>query len=93
MPQPVFTGTFGLDPRLRQALSELERFDAGALENAFKATAAELGIKPGVLVHPVRVACTGQPVGPSLYHLMEVLGKQRVLARLDEAASWIYKLP
>jgi glutamyl-tRNA synthetase len=39
----------------------------------------------GALVHPVRLACTGRSVGPSLYHLMEVLGRERVLARLDRA--------
>ena len=36
----------------------------------------------GVLVHPTRLACTGATAGPSLYHLMEVLGKERVLKRL-----------
>jgi glutamyl-tRNA synthetase len=34
-------------------------------------------------VHPLRLACTGRTVGPSLYHLMEVLGSERVLQRID----------
>jgi glutamyl-tRNA synthetase len=38
-----------------------------------------------VLVHPVRLACTGNPSGPSLYHLLEVLGREKVLARIEEA--------
>jgi glutamyl-tRNA synthetase len=33
----------------------------------------------------MRVACTGKTIGPSLYHLMEVLGKGQVLQRLDRA--------
>jgi glutamyl-tRNA synthetase len=33
-------------------------------------------------VHPARLACTGAAAGPSLYHLMEVLGPERVLKRL-----------
>jgi glutamyl-tRNA synthetase len=37
------------------------------------------------LVHPTRLICTGRTVGPSLYHLMEVLGKERVLRRFDAA--------
>ncbi|MEK7686459.1 MAG: hypothetical protein AAB466_13670 [Verrucomicrobiota bacterium] len=49
--------------------------------------AAELGVKAGVLVHPARLACTGQAAGPSLYHLLEVLGKKRVLDRLDRALA------
>ena len=54
---------------------------------AMQALAAELGVKAGVLVHPTRLACTGSTIGPSLYHLMEVLGKDRVLERLDRAMS------
>jgi glutamyl/glutaminyl-tRNA synthetase len=56
-----------------------------AIESTLKSVASELGIKPGVIIHPTRLACTGSPVGPSLYHLMEVLGKDRVLSRLTQA--------
>ena len=71
--------------RLRKfsaALSRLPEFNAAAIEQTLKALAAELGVKAGVLVHPTRLACTGATAGPSLYHLMEVLGKERVLKRL-----------
>ena len=46
-------------------------------------------MKTGVLVHPTRLACTGKTAGPSLYHLLEVLGKERVLARLERALALI----
>ncbi|MFN3409414.1 MAG: hypothetical protein ACK45B_10500, partial [Limisphaerales bacterium] len=36
---------------------------------------------------PTRLACTGKPIGPSLYHLMEVLGKDRTLTRLSRALA------
>jgi glutamyl-tRNA synthetase len=71
--------------RLRKfsaALSQLPQFNAAAIEQTLKALAADLGVKAGVLVHPTRLACTGAAAGPSLYHLMEVLGKERVLKRL-----------
>ncbi len=71
--------------RLRKfaaALSNLSEFNAAAIEQTLKSLAAELAVKPGVLVHPIRLACTGSPAGPSLYHLMEVLGRERVLKRL-----------
>src|SRR5579872_5940570 len=55
--------------KLRDAFGKIEKFDAAAVETALKATAVELGVKVGVLVHPVRLACTGNPNGPSLYHL------------------------
>lgn len=69
--------------RLRAALARVEPFETGCLEACLKHTAAELGVKAGVLVHPTRLACTGKTAGPSLYHLMEVLGQPEVLARLD----------
>lgn len=72
---------------LRDALAGLENFDAASLEIALKATAAELGTKAKVLVHPTRLALTGSNAGPSLYHLMEILGKEKVLARMDRALT------
>jgi len=57
------------------------------LETTLKALVTQLGVKAGLLVHPLRVACTGKTVGPSLYHLMEVLGKDKVLQRLDKALA------
>lgn len=70
---------------LRDAFAALENFDATALESALKGTAAELGVKVGALVHPTRLAVTGSNAGPSLYHLLEILGRDKVLARLDRA--------
>jgi len=57
-------------------------FDAAAIEVALKQTAATFGVKVGVLIHPTRLLCTGSTVGPSLYHLLEVLGRERVLIRM-----------
>ena len=75
--------------KLRDAFAQTEPFAAGNLETTLKKTAADLGLKVGALVHPARVACTGKTIGPSLYHLMEILGKGKVLQRLDYALSAI----
>ena len=77
-------------PRLkaaREAFSALEKFDADNIELTLKSTASELGVKVGAIIHPTRLAVTGSNVGPSLYHLLEVLGKQKVLARIDRARA------
>jgi glutamyl-tRNA synthetase len=68
-------------------LSSLGKFDAGEIEAALKTTAAKLGVKLGAIVHPTRLSATGSNVGPSLYHLLEVLGKEKVLARIDRALA------
>ncbi|HEV2695651.1 MAG TPA: glutamate--tRNA ligase family protein [Verrucomicrobiae bacterium] len=70
--------------KLRDAFSKLPMFDAASIESALKGTATELGVKVGVLIHPTRLATTGQPHGPSLYHLIETLGKEKVLARIEK---------
>jgi glutamyl-tRNA synthetase len=77
-------------PRLlavREAFAALENFDAASLEVVLKATAAQLGVKVGALVHPTRLAVTGSNAGPSLYHLLEILGPEKVLVRLDRALA------
>ncbi|MEP6686572.1 MAG: glutamate--tRNA ligase family protein [Verrucomicrobiota bacterium] len=77
-------------PRLRavrDAFAATETFDAAALEGSLKTTATQLGVKVGALVHPTRLAVTGSNAGPSLYHLLEILGKEKVLARIDKARS------
>jgi glutamyl-tRNA synthetase len=71
--------------KLRDAFAKADPFNAATLEAALKDTAAELGVKAGVLVHPVRLACTGNPSGPSLYHLLEAMGKEKVMGRIERA--------
>ena len=82
--------TAEIKPRLkavRDAFSALQRFDAAEIETTLKITAADLGVKVGAIVHPTRLAVSGSNIGPSLYHLLEVLGKEKVLARIDRALS------
>jgi len=75
--------------KLRNAFARANPFNAANLEAALKATAGELGVKAGVLVHPVRFAVTGNSSGPSLYHLLEVVGKEKSLARIERAIGGI----
>jgi glutamyl-tRNA synthetase len=79
--------------KLRERYAGLPDFTASTLESALKALATDLGIKAGPLVQPCRVACTGRAVGPSLYHLLEILGPARVLHRLDRALSLLAAAP
>ena len=80
-------GAIGRLAKLRDRYAKLSDWTVEKLESELKALAAELSVKTGELIHPCRVAVSGKTVGPSLYHMLEVLGKDRVLARLDRAAS------
>jgi glutamyl-tRNA synthetase len=73
--------------RVRDAFGKLPTFDAASIEATLKTTATELDVKVGVLIHPTRLAATGNPHGPSLYHLLEVLGKEKSLARIEKALA------
>ena len=70
---------------LRDEFARIDRWDLGTLETTLKALAQKLGGKTGDFVHPARVAASGRSVGPSLYHMLEVMGKARVLKRFDRA--------
>jgi glutamyl-tRNA synthetase len=75
--------------KLRAAFAAADPFNAATLEAVLKATATEIGVKAGVLVHPVRLAVTGSSSGPSLYHLLEVIGKEKALVRIGSAMERI----
>jgi glutamyl-tRNA synthetase len=77
---------------LREEFAQQQKWDAAALETALKNLAVKLGCKTGDLVHPARVAVSGRSVGPSLYHMLEVMGKERVLARFDRTSHRLLEL-
>jgi len=66
---------------LRKAYEAMEDWNVVTLEVKLRKVAEEIGCNPRDLVHPARVAVSGRSVGPSLYHMLEVIGKSRVLAR------------
>jgi glutamyl-tRNA synthetase len=75
--------------RLRDRVVQAQQFDAAAVETVIRELATELGVESREIIHPVRVALTGKTVGPGLFELMALLGRERVSKRLDGAMSWI----
>ncbi|UTH13702.1 glutamate--tRNA ligase [Macrococcus equipercicus] len=73
-------------PELMRALTAkleaLETFDAAAIKAAIKAVQKETGIKGKNLFMPIRVAVSGQTHGPELPNTIELLGREKVLARI-----------
>ena len=72
---------------LRDEFTGIENWNLETLESTLKNLAQKLGCKTGDLVHPARVAVSGRSVGASLYHMLEVMGKERVLARFQRMIS------
>lgn len=69
------------------ALEAAADFSAAATEATVRALATETGRKAAAFIHPCRAAVSGSTAGPSLFHMLEVLGRDRVLARLRAAVS------
>jgi glutamyl-tRNA synthetase len=68
-------------------LSEQTAFDAPALEKGTQELMAAKGLGLGDIVHAVRIAITGVPVGPGLFDTVSVLGRETCLRRIDRALA------
>lgn len=67
-----------------QIFESLPTFTSASTEEAAKAVAAKRGIKNAAVYHPVRVSVSGRTQGPSLFHMLEVLGRDRSLQRMRQ---------
>lgn len=74
-----------------ELLKDLEPFDAATIEKAIRSEAERRGLKAAQFIHPLRVAVSGKKVGPGLFELLEVLGKERVLARIARTLRFLEK--
>ena len=66
-----------------------DRFNAGEVERVIRGIASKLGIKAGRVIHMTRLAVSGRTVGPGLFEMLEVLGKERTLSYMDKARRYI----
>lgn len=75
---------------LGQLFGSLETWSKESLEAVVREAAAGWGIPAKALIHPLRLAVSGVTVGPGLFELLEVLGRERVVRRLEMAVSYRY---
>jgi glutamyl-tRNA synthetase len=78
--------------KVREGFAALEVFDSVNTEAVVRDVIATLEINGGEVIHPVRVAVSGRSTGPGLFDTIAVLGKDRVLRRLDRAIAMISNL-
>jgi len=70
---------------MKDALAACADFSPAGLEQAFRAVVEKHGVKLGAVAQPVRVAMTGGTESPGIYEVLEVLGKEKTLRRLEKA--------
>jgi glutamyl-tRNA synthetase len=78
---------------LTDKLKATDAFEEKALEVVFKAVMQETGLKLGKIAQPVRVALTGTTVSPGIFEVIAVLGREKVIARLEAAIEFMATLP
>lgn len=83
------------EPRLRELLNGLaarlesvEPFNAESAEAALREFAEEAGVKAGLLINASRTMLTGQAVGPSMFEIFDVLGREASARRLRSGVPW-----
>ena len=80
---------------VRMVLAELDDadFSADVIEQRCREAAEAAGMKPGDFFSPIRVAVTGRTVSPPLFASLEMLGRPRSLARIDDALAKLTGVP
>ena len=74
--------------RLRAAFAVLADWSAAGVHGMLTGIAADVGVGLGKVAQPLRVALTGTAVSPPIDATAALIGRDRVLARLDRALQW-----
>jgi len=72
---------------MRPRLAALPVWTKDVLEEAAREIAEEQGCKLGTIAQPLRAALSGSTVSPPIFEVMEVLGRDETLGRIDDAAG------
>lgn len=73
--------------KFEKSLDKIELWDAEQIEIALRSLAEHENISAGKIIHPTRLALSGIGSGPSLFDMMELLGKEVCLRRLQKAIN------
>ena len=74
---------------LRAQLADLAEWNVEAIRGCFERVIGRFGLSLGQIAQPVRVAATGSSSSPGIFEVLDVLGKERSLARVDGAIERI----
>lgn len=70
-------------------LVNVDEFRSGPLEEVLRKSAVDIGVQAAKLIHPVRIVLTGYSVSPGLFDMMEILGKEAVVRRIENGITSI----
>lgn len=78
--------------KAKERLAALSDFTLETTETAYRDLSEELGIKAAEIIHPTRLAISGRTMGPGLFDIMVILGKEKTLERMERAVQYIENL-
>ncbi len=86
-------GVAAMLAELGQLLGQVAPYDSPTLEKAVHDYADRTGRKMGDVVNPLRVAITGQGIGPGLYDCLVILGRETCRARIEQTLGMLKQAP
>lgn len=75
--------------RLAEELRSLDTFNKETTEALFNELSENMEISPGRLIGPARLALTGRTGGPGIFETLELLGREKSVARIEKALEYI----
>src|SRR6059058_4232113 len=75
-------------PALADRLEQVATFSAANVDTALRQFADGLGVKAGLFINAARTMLTGQAVGPSMFEVFEIMGRERSVNRLRSGVPW-----
>lgn len=74
---------------LRELFEGIPSWEPGALEEGLRGLAERVQVRAGQLIHPLRVALMGVAVSPGIFAVLELMGRERTLERIERALGWL----
>jgi glutamyl-tRNA synthetase len=71
--------------KLSENFSELQNSSKEDFEKVLDATANQLNVGKGKLIHPLRIAVSGVGEGPGVYDIISIIGKEETISRINKA--------
>ena len=82
-------GVFQTLESVKEIFQGLETFDEASTDQALHAFIETAGLGFGAVMAPLRIALCGVPSGPELFPMLQILGRERVLARIERAQGML----
>lgn len=74
-------------PALREDFSKMDDFSAEKIEKVLRQRAEKEGVKAALFIHALRMLVVGTPVSPGIFNVLELIGKEKTIERMDRLDS------